>query len=132
MTNGGTWSVNRKRFMIGIALALMLTFSVSQVFAAWYNYNMTVPRLGGVNRTGNVTKAAFGNYQVSGSHGAGYTLKVRLEKVDNSSLSSWVDFPSGSSQSLANSGTPSQTVHLALKNNNLVSVQSIGQWSPDP
>ena len=124
--------MSRKRFVVGLALAFMLTFSVSQVFAVWYSYNMTVPKLGGINRTGNVTKTAFGNYLVSGTHGAGYSLNVRLEKVDNSTLSSWVSFPSGSSQSLANSGSPSQTVHMALKNNNLVAVQSIGQWSPDP
>lgn len=125
--------MDKKKFVAFLALALVLTFSVSQVFAAtWYNYNMTVPRFGGINRTGNVTKTVVGNYLVSGSHGAGYTLKVRLERVDNSSLSSWVDFPSGSYQSLANSGTAGQTVHMALKNNNLVAVQSIGQWSPTP
>lgn len=124
--------MNKKmKIIAGLALALMLTFSVSQAFAAWYNYDMTVPRWG-KNRTSNVTKTAYGNYQVSGSHGAGYTLKVRLEKIDNSSLSSWADFPSGSSQSLANSGSPGQTVHMALKNSHWVAVQSIGQWSPDP
>ena len=119
-----------------VLLALLLSATVGGALAAgtWYWYDVTVPKLGGSVPTYNETKQYNGQCSVhSNLIGGDYDLKVRLELVDNSSVSKWYIINDGTRISFNNDASASDVVHMRFKTTwyDPVDVQANGDWSPD-
>lgn len=127
----------RSRLIRSVAiLSIFAVFGVGQALAAgtWYWYDLTVPGFGGSVPTNNQTKQFNGQATVSSNLiGGNYDLRIRLEKVDNSSLSNWYVINDGTFLRYNNTGAAGQVVHMRLKSDAFdpVNIQANGNWSPD-
>jgi len=120
-----------------VLLALVLSAVVGEALAAgtWYWYDVTVPKFGGSVPTYNETKQCDGQCSVhSNLVGGDYDLKVRLELVDNSSVSGWYIINDGTHIRFDNDASASDVVHMRFKTAwyDPVDVQANGHYMPVP
>lgn len=131
-------SVNRSRALVLVPLLVVLLgiIMVGEAFAhgTWYWYDLTVPRFGGSAVTNNQSKQYTDQSRVH-SHliGGSYDLNVKLEDVNNGSLSSYYKINDWTTVTFSTSAYAGQTVHARLKTDNFdpVNIQANGHWSPD-
>ena len=119
-----------------VTMLSVLIFGEALAAGSFSSYNMTVPKLGGSNSTGNVTKVSNTDKAVvcSQAIGGGYTLNARIELLNNTVAASYQSISSSQRREYTlNPSTAGSSYHARIATTVLipVDVQAIGSWSPD-
>ena len=129
----------KTRLILSVLLVTLLgIFVVGEALAAgsFYNYNLTIPKLGGSTSTNNQTKASSTDKAIVCSQAVGgdYVLRARIELLNNSVAAGYQPINDLQRREyILNPSTAGQQYHARLATYwyTLVDVQAIGKWSPD-
>ncbi|MCB2178576.1 hypothetical protein KQH61_04090 [bacterium] len=127
-----------QKLIVGLVVIALSVAFVGNVVASgtFSDYNLTVPKLSGSVTTNNKTKVNADDRAQLCSElvGGDYYIKVRIEKLDNTPVSSYASVADWMirfytlSPSVANI---SYHARLTTTLTTIVNVQAIGRWSPD-
>lgn len=129
----------KTRVILSVLLVTLLgIFFVGEALAAgsFYNYNLTIPKVGGSTSTNNQTKVSSSDKAVVCSQAVGYdyTLRARIELLNNSVAADYQSINDNQRREYTlNPSTAGQQYHarIATYLYTPVDVQAIGKWSPD-
>ena len=129
----------KTRLILSVLLVTLLgIFVVGEALAAgsFYNYNLTIPKLGGSTSTNNQTKASSTDKAIvcSQAVGGNYTLRARIELLNNSVAAGYQSINDNQRREYTLiPSTAGQQYHarIATYITTIVDVQAIGKWSPD-